>query len=92
MKIAGLSTGYITKTGHPRIQSEFPNDGIPREAEEHLRKGMRASIPSLAEREMFDTRVCWCVDTPDLHFLISSHPEIRGVYLATGGNVPVRCC
>jgi sarcosine oxidase / L-pipecolate oxidase len=92
MKIAGLSSGYITKTGHPRIQSEFPNDGIPREAEEHLRRGMRASIPSLAEREMFDTRVCWCVDTPDLHFLISSHPEIMGVYLATGGNVPVRCC
>jgi len=84
MKIAGLSTGY-TISDVPRMQSEHPSDGIPKEAEEHLRRGMRASIPSLAEREMFDVRICWCVDTPDLHFIISPHSEIEGLYIAAGG-------
>jgi sarcosine oxidase / L-pipecolate oxidase len=84
MKIAGLSTGY-TIQGEPRVQSDYPKDGIPKEAEEHLRRGMRASIPSLAERDMFDVRICWCVDTPDLHFIISPHPEMRGLYIAAGG-------
>jgi len=87
MKIAGLSTGYTIR-GEPRTQSDFPGDGIPKEAEEHLRRGMRASIPALAEKEMFDKRVCWCVDTPDLNFLITPHPDVSGLYLATGGTTP----
>ena len=86
MKIAGLSSGYTSRDGRPRVQSDFPGDGIPREAEEHLRRGLRASVPGLAEREMFDLRVCWCVDTPDLHFLITPHPEISGLFIATGGT------
>lgn len=86
MKIAGLSSGYVTKSREPRTQSDYPEDGIPKEAEEHIRRGMRASIPSLAEREMFDVRVCWCVETPDSHFRISSHPDIEGLYIATGGK------
>ena len=56
--------------GEPRMQSDHPEDGIP----------------TLAEREMFDVRICWCVDTPDLHFLISPHPDVAGLYVATGGN------
>jgi sarcosine oxidase/L-pipecolate oxidase len=85
MKIAGLGSGYRVR-GKPRIQSDYPEDGIPKEAEEHLRRGMRASIPSLAEREMFDVRICWCVDTPDFHFLITPHPDVQGLFLATGGT------
>jgi len=84
MKVAALGGGY-TVHGQPRTQSDFPDDGIPAEAVEHLRRGMRASIPSLAEREMFDLRVCWCVDTPDMHFLITPHP-VDGLYVATGGS------
>jgi sarcosine oxidase / L-pipecolate oxidase len=84
MKIATLGSGYQIK-GDPRMQSDYPEDGIPKEAEEHLRRGMRASIPSLAEREMFDVRICWCVDTPDAHFLITPYPDVAGLYLATGG-------
>lgn len=85
MKVAALSSGYLVSDGIPRIQSDHPEDGIPKLAEEHLRRGMRASIPTLADKEMFDTRVCWCVDTPDLHFLITPHPEVSKLYLATGG-------
>jgi sarcosine oxidase/L-pipecolate oxidase len=87
MKIAALSSGYTIK-GEPRTQSDYPDDGIPKEAEEHLRRGMRASIPSLAEKEMFDTRVCWDVQTPDEHYLISPHPDVSALYLATGGTSP----
>ena len=87
MKIAGLGSGYVVSDGIPRVQSEYPEDGIPKQAEEHLRRGMRASIPALADKEFFDTRVCWCVDTPDLHYLITPHPEVSKLYLATGGNL-----
>ena len=87
MKIAALSSGYTIK-GEPRTQSDYPEDGIPKEAEEHLRRGMRASIPSLAEKEMFDRRVCWDVETPDEHYLITPHPDVSGLYLATGGCTP----
>ena len=86
MKIAALSSGYRVKEG-PRMQSDHPRDGIPTEAENHLRRGMRQSIPVLAEKEMFDVRVCWCVDTPDSHFLICPHPDISGLYFATGGII-----
>lgn len=85
MKVAALMSGY-TIQGKPRVQSDHPNDGIPKEAEEHIRRGLRSSVPSLAEKEFFDVRVCWCVDTPDMHFLITSHPEVQGLYIATGGN------
>jgi sarcosine oxidase/L-pipecolate oxidase len=88
MKIAGLGTGYTSRTEEPRMQSDHPDDGITTEVVEHLRRGMRASIPTLAEREMFDTRVCWCVDTADLHFLIAPHPDITGLFIATGGTCP----
>lgn len=91
MKIAPLGSGYRIK-GDPRMQSDHPEDGIPKEAEEHLRRGMRASIPSLAEREMFDVRICWCVDTPDAHFLITPYPDIAGLYLATGGASNIAHC
>jgi len=87
MKIAGLGSGYVVSDGIPRVQSEYPEDGIPKQAEEHLRRGMRASIPTLADKEFFDTRVCWCVDTPDLHYLITPHPDVYQLYLATGGNL-----
>jgi sarcosine oxidase / L-pipecolate oxidase len=85
MKIAALGSGYRVNGG-PRTQSDHPSEeGIPKEAEEHLRRKMRQVIPALAEKELFDVRVCWCVDTPDANFLITPHPEIAGLYLATGG-------
>jgi len=84
MKIAAWSSGYSTKEG-PRTQSAHPADGIPREAEMHIRRGMRQTIPTLAAKEMFDVRVCWCIETPDSHFLISAHPKIKKLYIATGG-------
>ena len=84
MKIATVSSGYLAKDG-PRTQSDHPEDGIPTEAEEHLRRGIKHSIPALADKEMFDVRVCWCVDTPDSHLLITPHPDVANLYLATGG-------
>lgn len=87
MKVAAFGSGYRVNDG-PRLQSEHPDDGIPMEAEEHLRRGMRQTIPGLADKEMFDVRVCWCIDTPDENFLITPHPDIVGIYLATGGIHP----
>ena len=88
MRLCPFSTGYLVKNG-PRMQSDHPDDGIPAEAEEHLRRAMRKTFPALAEKEMFDVRVCWCVDTPDSHFLIAPHPDITGLYIATGGTISI---
>jgi glycine/D-amino acid oxidase-like deaminating enzyme len=83
MRLAALSTGY---TGVPRLQSDFPTDGIPAEAEEHLRRGLREVMPALAKKEFFDVRVCWCVDTPDMDFLVTEVPDKEELYVATGGS------
>jgi len=87
MKVAAFGSGYCSKEG-PRSQSDHPEDGIPIEAQEHLRRGMRQTVPALAEKELCDVRVCWCIDTPDEHFLITPHPDIVGIYFATGGTCP----
>ncbi len=47
---------------------------------------LREFLPELAEREWIDTRFCWDADTPDLHFLIGSHPEHKNLKLAVGGS------
>jgi sarcosine oxidase/L-pipecolate oxidase len=54
-----------------------------------LRRAMRKTFPALAEKELFDVRVCWCVDTLDSHFLIAPHPDITGLYIATGGTISI---
>jgi len=88
MKLAAVGSGYRAKQG-PRMQSDHPNDGIPREAEEHLRRGIKQSIPAFENKEMFDVRVCWDMDTADEDFLITPHPDIGGVFIATGGYTPL---
>ena len=63
----------------------FQRDDFPKEIEEQIRNGMREIVPALAEGELFDRRICWCIDTADSHFLISPYPKVEGLYLATGG-------
>lgn len=94
-KIARHGYGYrnptsITdsSTGHTRTVS-LPAEQfspIPMEGERACRKFLGELIPWLAEKPFVNTRLCWYTDTPEGDFIIDYHPEIEGLFLATGGS------
>jgi sarcosine oxidase/L-pipecolate oxidase len=43
----------------PRYRSDNPSDGVPEPIETHIRKWLKQIIPELADREWFETRICW---------------------------------
>ena len=95
MKICNATQGYQYKTAIdlkgasysiPRYASDHPEDGIPREAEEAIRKFVDAVLPQFSGRPLLGARVCWCTDTADLHFLISRHDKYPELLLGTGDS------
>lgn len=59
---------------------------IPAEGAHVCREALKQMMPNLGDREFSRTRVCWYTDTPSGNFLIDYHPEIEGLFLATGGS------
>ncbi|KAF2634652.1 FAD dependent oxidoreductase [Massarina eburnea CBS 473.64] len=70
----------------PRYREDNKGDGVPEPIEKKMRKWLKECFPELADREWFETRLCWDADTPDLHFLIDEHPSHAGLHLAVGGS------
>ncbi|KAF2703698.1 fructosyl amino acid oxidase [Pleomassaria siparia CBS 279.74] len=70
----------------PRYRSDNKEDGVPKPIETQMRNWLRECMPELADRDWFETRLCWDADTPDLHFLIDKHPSYPGLHLAVGGS------
>lgn len=95
MKICNATQGYQWKTGEnadgskysiPRYASSNPEDGIPKEAEEGIKKFISAVLPQFEGRPLVGARICWCTDTPDQHFLICPHEKYPGLLLGTGDS------
>jgi sarcosine oxidase/L-pipecolate oxidase len=100
LKIARHGYGYSnpTKTPHPdgtgreievslpRTAVDDPSQWVPMEGEEACRGALREMIPTLADRPFTKSRICWYSDTPKGDFLITYHPELEGLFLATGGS------
>ena len=59
---------------------------IPPEAEHECRAFLAALVPWLADRAFESSRLCWYADTPDGNFLVDYHPDIDGLFLATGDS------
>jgi sarcosine oxidase/L-pipecolate oxidase len=60
---------------------------IPEEAKEQMRQFLHQVFPEIiASREFCVSKICWCTDTPDRHFLFCEHPEHKGLILATGDS------
>ncbi|KAH6681568.1 FAD dependent oxidoreductase [Halenospora varia] len=59
---------------------------IPADADTALRRGIRQLIPEFADRPWEMTRLCWYTDTPKGDFIITDHPQVEGLFLATGGS------
>lgn len=95
IKICNATQGYQFKTAVnpkgisysvPRYASDHPEDGIPKEAEDAIRKFIDAVLPQFSDRPLLGARICWCTDTADLHFLISRHDKYPGLLLGTGDS------
>ncbi|KAK5112558.1 hypothetical protein LTR85_011250 [Meristemomyces frigidus] len=85
---------------HPGYCYELPQSGddstyvsrpiakhqIPLVSEQGVRDFLRETMPHLAERPFSHARVCWCADTPDRGYLITSHPEHASLTLGVGGS------
>ena len=59
---------------------------IPPEGANACRDFLKDLVPWLADRPFIQTRICWYTDTPKGDFLIDYHPDIEGLFLATGGS------
>ncbi|KAM0284035.1 hypothetical protein ACHAQH_002230 [Verticillium albo-atrum] len=72
----------IPKTSSCNASADF----IPEDAEQGLRDGLRILAPAYAERPFIKTRLCWYTDTPEGNFVVDDHPEVEGLFIATGGS------
>ncbi|CAG8935542.1 unnamed protein product [Penicillium salamii] len=58
---------------------------LPEDGADGLRDGLRQLVPQFADRPWFTRRMCWYSDTPEGDFIIDRHPQLDGLFLATGG-------
>jgi sarcosine oxidase/L-pipecolate oxidase len=101
LKIARNGHGYATsfqttsnaKTGRQRVVSSPNRDGnnahsgyLPQDADEALREGLRQFFPAFADRPWSKRRLCWYMDTPKGDFIVDHHPQVKGLFVATGGS------
>ncbi|PRP81486.1 sarcosine oxidase [Planoprotostelium fungivorum] len=77
--------GHVT-VSVPRTSVTHPNEQIPAEGEEELRRWLQIFTPEFANRPFTKTRVCWYTDTPTGDFVITHHPHHQGLFIATGGS------
>jgi len=59
---------------------------IPAEGSTVLREFLKDVVPWLADKPFAHTRMCWYTDTPRGDFIVDFHPEVEGLFLATGGS------
>lgn len=70
----------------PKFDSSNAETGyLPDDADRDLRDGLRRFCPNFAERPWSFRRLCWYTDTPKGDFIIDNHPNLQGLFVATGG-------
>ncbi|KAL7272953.1 hypothetical protein RUND412_004225 [Rhizina undulata] len=80
------ASGNSVTTSVPKTAQTDPSLWIPREGEEDLLRGLKEMVPVLGERVFDRTRLCWYTDTPTADFIVDYHPDIKGLFIATGGS------
>jgi sarcosine oxidase/L-pipecolate oxidase len=95
LKIARHGYGWATEvqTRDGRVVSSPRLDGngaessyLPDDAEKALREGLQQLLPDFADHPWSNRRLCWYSDTPDGDFIIDQHPDIEGLFIASGGS------
>lgn len=75
-----------TTSSPPRDTNGSNSSFIPADADKALRAGLAQVLPEFADRTWARTRLCWYTDTPRGDFIIDNHPQVEGLFLATGGS------
>lgn len=100
LKVARHGYGYRNPTKIPNpmpseqggIEVSVPVVGggeTPQEGLDVARQALRSMVKletGLVDREWSRSRVCWYCDTPSGDFLITPHPTLQNLILATGGS------
>lgn len=98
LKVARHGEGFSDKTKylHPQageIDGSSPYTEIPEKEIEILdegvqfcRQAMEELITWLRDRKFDRVRLCWYTDTPTADFIIDFHPNVAGLFVATGGS------
>ena len=79
LKIANHGPGY-------KIDFSKPLPIVEQETIDAARAFLRASIPQAVDLPVVGTRVCLYCDSLDGDFLISRHPDVKGLTVATAGS------
>ena len=94
LKLARHGYGFATEIGthdgrtvsSPKTDSSNADSSyLPEEADEALRAGLRQFQPQFADRPWMNRRLCWYSDTPEGDFVVDHHPDLEGLFVATGG-------
>jgi len=59
---------------------------LPEDTDKHLRDGLRQPVPQFGDRPWWRRRVCWYSDVPEGDSIAESHPNLQGLFIATGGS------
>ncbi|KAF1348510.1 fructosyl amine:oxygen oxidoreductase-like protein [Delphinella strobiligena] len=88
LKICDEHPGYCnwSTDGHKQNSIPFAKHQIPKEAETRVRNFLQETMPHLADRPFAFARICWCADTPNRAFVISTHPDHPSLVLGVGGS------
>ncbi|KAI9319906.1 FAD dependent oxidoreductase-domain-containing protein [Dichotomocladium elegans] len=91
LKIARHATGYVNPRAAdgvsvPRTQVTNPSDTIPVEALRTFRDFLGNFFPETSSLDISYSRVCWYSDTADGHFLITPHPKLQNLIIASGDS------
>jgi sarcosine oxidase/L-pipecolate oxidase len=72
----------------PYTHVDDPSQQVPIEGQKQCRDFLTSIHPSLAipSRPFTKSKICWYTDTRNGDFLISYHPQYKGLFVATGGS------
>ncbi|KAF2764067.1 fructosyl amine:oxygen oxidoreductase [Teratosphaeria nubilosa] len=90
LKICDEHPGYcnwpVPSEGAQQLSTPFARHQIPLVSEQGCRQFLRECMPHLADRPFSFARICWCADTPNRAFLITTHPDYPSLTLGVGGS------
>ncbi|KAH6913947.1 FAD dependent oxidoreductase [Coprinopsis sp. MPI-PUGE-AT-0042] len=91
LKMAIHSAGFthtVNNVSTPRTAVSHPSDGaaIPKVQLEQMRESLAGIYPEFKDKAFSTTRLCWYNDSPDGEWVISKHPSVEGLMLATAGS------